>query len=172
MDCLKGIIGINSNVGTATSGLYITDLPDISLAKLSRLTDEDSDDITLLFEEIEKRSVLKFVTLFTIEINRCWKISNREKIQCLICENVTLLSVALWYLMGSEVINEQINSPRLNKYTTVDKGKAKELYAQFYEDFISELHIAVSGIDISASACFAEEEIDSKDIISVIYTTP
>lgn len=171
MDCLKGYIGISS-YPAAESGLYLTALPDISIAIISKVVDpSDTETIEQIMGEIEKRAILKFRTLFTIEFNRCFKVNRRETIECVICENKALLAVALWYLFGAEFCFERINSSRLNRYTTIDKAKAYKLRDEFEEIFRNELSVAVVGIDIDGSSCF-DAPANHSGFISVIETQP
>ncbi len=49
-----------------------------------------------------------------------------------ICTNTEAFETAFWYLCGIELMNEQINSERLNQFTTINLAKAKDLRA-YYE---------------------------------------
>lgn len=51
--------------------------------------------------------------------------------EALICQNTELFETAFWYLCGIELMNERINSERLNQYTTINLAKAKELRSQY-----------------------------------------
>jgi len=170
MDCLKGYIGINS-VSAEQSGLCLTALPDISVISIEKINPDDMVDYTEMMANVEMRAILKFRTLFTIEFNRCFKVNKREIIECIICENKALLSVALWYLFGAELMFERINSTRVNRFTTIDKIKAQKLRLEFEETFHSELAAAIPGIDIESSVCI-ETELEHSGLISVIYTLP
>lgn len=154
MDCLKGYIGISSKVSnTAESGLYVDALPDISL-QLSEATSEDGNErVQEMWQEVEDRGIRKFRTLVMSEFNRCHKITNREVVEYLIAENKTVFAEALWYLLGAELLLENKGSSRINRFTTIDRGKNKELRAELMDVFLKELQVAVSGIDIHQSAC-------------------
>jgi len=77
----------------------------------------------------------------------------------LVCMNTDLFAVPFWYLCGIELMNEQINSDRLNQYTTINIAKAKELRAQYEVMYMGgtqdsivhdgALTQAVDGIDLS-----------------------
>lgn len=69
----------------------------------------------------------------------------------LICNNKELLTTALWYLLGSEMMLEVLYSNRLNRYTTVDKEKAQSLFTYFEGEFEKELSIVLDGININPS---------------------
>jgi hypothetical protein len=169
MDCLNGYIGVSSKESTeAESGLYVDSLPDISLSSIEKLSDIDSADFNELWKSVEKRGILKFRTLFINEVNRCHRISKISICECLICSNKTLLATSIWYLLGAEIMFERANSSRLNKYTTIDRAKAKELRAEFMDLFHSELSVAVAGINIHESDCI-EEQVGERNLITT-YT--
>lgn len=171
-DCLIGLIGIGDGVlETPESGLYVTTLPDINFNEIGKIADSDQSDISKVWKDVELRGVLKFRTLFISELNNCHKINKIDLCECLICENKMLLATSLWYLLGAELMNERINSNRINRFTTIDKAKAKELRNDFMTLFHQELSISVSGIDIHSSECF-EEPIEEKRISTFTETTP
>lgn len=177
-DCLIGYIGLDSASGTAESGLYLDALPDINLSNTKKIADSsqksDSDySIDKVFLDVEKRTILKFRTLFISEFNNCHKLYKREAIDCLICENKELLSESLWYLMGAEILQERIGSDRINRYTTVDRSKTKETQASFLEEFYRQLHVAVLGIDLESSTCFeTDEKPECTNFTTFLETTP
>ncbi|MBN2787422.1 MAG: hypothetical protein JXQ69_03765 [Paludibacteraceae bacterium] len=174
LDCLKGLIGVKAGEVTPepVTGLYVTSLPDINLVEIGKIADSDQlpgegqKDWTKLWLDVENRGILKFRTLFLSEINRCFRISNITIAECLICENKELLAVSLWYLLGAELMFERINSNRINRYTTIDKSKAKELRADLMELFHSELSTAVAGIDINNSTCMEDSIIEERNLIT------
>jgi len=49
----------------------------------------------------------------------------------LVCANKDVFATSFWYLLGIETMNEQINSDRLNRYTTIDLKKAEKLKNQW-----------------------------------------
>jgi len=177
MDCLNGYIGMSSKTYIEStdpdfvhSGLFVDALPDISLNLISKLTDSEDNDLNDLWSMIEKRAILKFRTFFINAINQCYKINKVDICECIICENVTLLSTSLWYLMGAEVMFERYSSSRLNRFTTIDKPKAKELRDEFMDIFNRELAVAVAGIDIVESLCTPDEGVPCNNFLSVHYT--
>lgn len=165
MECLIGYIGLSSRVeAAAESGLYVDTLPDISLDIIDK-TPEKDETVTELWAGVEKRGVLKFRTLFISEINRCHRITDVNVCECLICSNKELLATSLWYLLGAELLTENLGSPRINRSTTLDRGKNKELRAELMDVFSHELSVAVAGIDIHSSDCI-EAAIPENDIIT------
>lgn len=173
-DCLNGLIGVKAGEVTPepVTGLYVTSLPDITLLEIGKIVDSDQTPATgqkewaKLWGDVEKRAILKFRTLFLSELNKCHRISDLTVAECLICENKLLLATALWYLLGAELMFEKINSNRINRYTTIDKPKAKELRAEFMDLFHSELSVSVAGIDILNSECVEDIIIEEKNLIT------
>ncbi len=167
MDFLKGYIGLTSSQEPkAESGLYIDALPDIGPTFIEKLVTEEGTKESL-WAEIENRGLLKFRTLFIQEVNKYHRVNDRAKCECLIQEHKDLLSTALWWLLGAEVLYTRQTSSRMNSYTTLDRAKAKEMREYFENQFEKELETAVRGIDIHASACFTcEEQPEATDCIS------
>ena len=82
--------------------------------------------------------------------------------------NMDVFTTPWWYLLGVETMNEQLNSTRLNRYTTIDRKQAAEL-RKYYEimymggtiDGISyegALNQATDTINIDCSDCCVECE--------------
>ena len=167
MDFLKGYIGLTSSQDTkAESGLYIDALPDIGVDFIKKLVQDEGTEEDL-WREIEARGLLKFRTLFIREVNKYHKVNNREKCECLIEDNKELLSTALWWLLGAEVLYTRQTASRMNSYTTLDRSKAREMRDYFEAQFEKELETAVRGIDIHHSKCFdCETQPDASDCIT------
>ncbi len=153
MESLYGYIGLSSRIADADAGLYVDALPDISIQIVTKITEQD-EDINELWEVIEKRSILKFRTLFLNALNKCYAVKSIETAECLIEENKEVLATALWFFMGAEVMFERMSTSRLNRYTTIEKGKARELREAYMEVFNDELTAGVNSIDIHESDCF------------------
>lgn len=79
-------------------------------------------------------------------------------VQCrydaLVCNNKDSFTLALWYLLGEELMDERIYSNRINRYTTVDVKKAKELKELFNKKYTEALAECCDNIDLDTSdAC-------------------
>lgn len=153
---LKDFIGLSARLSTSASGLYVDALPDISVAGIDRMV-ECEEDVNSLWNDIQLRAIAKFRTLFFAEVNRCHHVSDNSKIDCLIVSNKDILATALWYLMGAEVMYSRGASSRMNSYTTLDRSKSKDIRQDLEDLFEKALHMAVAGIDIHHSACFADD---------------
>jgi hypothetical protein len=168
---LYGYIGFSSKLSEVESGLYLDSLPDISINLLDKLTDIEEGDISVLWTKIEDRAIKKFRTLFINAVNKCYKINDIPICECLIESNFETFGIALWYLLGSEMMFERINSNRINKFTTIDKAKARELQQAFIDTFQDELTVAVNSIDVNNNDC-SDYIADENNIISTHYVIP
>ena len=159
---LRDYIGLSSTEHTtaAPSGLYVDALPDISTGLIAAIASEGTTEgAAATWENIQSRAILKFKTLFYRQINQAHLIKRASLCECFIIENKGLLAAALWYLLGAEVMLERINSTRLNRFTTIDKQKSKELRAEYMDTFMVELSTAVAGINPHDTACLEEGEV-------------
>lgn len=87
----------------------------------------------------------------------------------LVCSNKDVFTVPLWYLLGIETMNEQLNSERLNRWTTVDSKKAernklhyeleymggakRDANGNIYQNIEGALPQAVDSIDLDCDCC-------------------
>ena len=76
--------------------------------------------------------------------------------EALMCVNRTLFSTSVWYLMGAETMVERIFSDRINKWTTIDKKKAQDLYDYYLGEYEKEVAQVVDGIDLIDYGCCIE----------------
>ena len=71
----------------------------------------------------------------------------------LVCNYKQNLAVAWWYLLGSELMKERIYTDRVNRYTTVDLDRARELSQRLYNDYMNELLTFVDSVDLQRDWC-------------------
>jgi hypothetical protein len=141
----------------------VSALPGISKYNLGKIADKtkyaDADgepDAPVLFGVCESRAIQTFFSAFTAAINTHYRLCDLDVISCLVCENKNKLGIALMYYIGHEIMVERVASDRLNRFTTVDLDKAKELRADFLERAEYELNTAVKGINPNAGECAAD----------------
>lgn len=130
MDCISGYIGIRGcGTTTPTSGLYLNDLPGISFKQIVSMTDHDAqtwaDLLTTLETRVDARLAIDVRTAFARRYTL--KTDTDCSFDDIVCDNVALFKLAIWYLFGYEFMNEVIFSEKLNQYTTVGMSKAREL---------------------------------------------
>ena len=159
LECLKGYVGISPGICLADdaedpgSGLFLTDLPGISLQNIEAIADQEQKNFLGVCAVVEKRTLLKFRSAVLVEINKCFCISDITVIDCLVCGSPELFGMPLWYLMGAELCYERMYSDAINRFTTIDKKRASELRNDFLIDFQTELANAMKGIDLNESDC-------------------
>jgi hypothetical protein len=164
LDCLVGFVGVDESTGD--SGLYLTSLPLITVAFLNGIAPAQGAYKDMM-KGVESRTIRAFRTKFTAELNRCFKVHDRETVESLICENKELLAEAFLLLYGSETLSQALGSQRINRTTTLDLGRVREIKAEFDNDFMRELSEAVSGLDITKIM-----PVEPNGFISVTYTAP
>jgi hypothetical protein len=106
-----------------------------------------------------------------IKSNNTWGLSGVFGVRCvwdgIVCNNKDQFALAWWYLLGVELMNERINSPRINTYTTINLDQAEALKKQFegeYMGFVDAqgvfvpgaLQQTVDGFDLDQSDCCIE----------------
>ncbi len=84
-----------------------------------------------------------------------------------VCNNKDVFTLAWWYLLGVESMNQLLNSPRYNEFTTTDFKKYQELKTNFEYEYMGytnaqnvfvpgALQQAIDGIQIDQSDCCIE----------------
>ena len=85
-----------------------------------------------------------------VEGNNTYGLSGKISTVCtfdaIICGNKEKFATALWYALGAELMTERIFSDRLNRYTTIDLARAKELRDYFQQTSENELATTLDGI--------------------------
>ena len=85
----------------------------------------------------------------------------------LVCNYKQNLAVAWWYLLGSELMKERIYTDRVNRYTTVDLDRARELTQRLYNDYMNEMLTFVDSVDLLRDWC-----IDCDAIVKQVEFLP
>ena len=89
--------------------------------------------------------------------NNTYGVSGIFSIVCnwdaMICQNKTLFSRAYWYLLGIEVLTEQLYSSKLNQFTTVNLQRLNDLRAEYQVEYNKSLEQAASGLKLSCDCC-------------------
>lgn len=182
MDCLKNFIQIegcdapaytydaNTDADndpetdpTEPSGLYINkDLP-ISLEQIDKIADAEQQSFLVVWDEVQKSAIKKFVIRVKAGYKELFGICNLD--DDWFCENRSSLAYPLLYFLGSELMKERMFSTRINRYTTIDKAKAKEMKDEFDEQFMIHLKDALELIN-------DDENTEGGDIFNLVETLP
>lgn len=185
MDCLInriGILGCDAPSTPASSPgvtpvtealpvLFVNQLPGITLENIDILATDEQEDFLGVWENVALRALKKFYILVKAKLNQCYKISDKETVECLICEHKDLFDVALWYLHGTELMIERTSTDTLSRYTTIDLEKAEKLKEDFYIEFESALKDAIDSINPADSDCVTGC-MECNDAIKWVMQTP
>ena len=165
MESLKGYIGVlwsgfvppvpgvGETLKDVFSGLYINQLPGISLKRIESLADDEQTNFLGVWEDVERRALLKFGTAIRGRLNTDYSVVDRKVIDCLVDSNKDLFAVALWYLEGVEMMIENTSTDRLNFYTTIDLEKAEKLKSDYLIEYQATFDDAMAGLNVKNSAC-------------------
>ncbi len=152
MECLINYIGLQSceNQEPSVSGKYINTIPGISLESIDKIANADQASYAGVWRDAQIEAAATFKPNFMTALNKCYTLSRHCDYDEMICENIELLSEAWRYLLAYHLMLYRIYSNRLNRFTTVDEGKAKELAGEYnarYQDMLSD---AIKLVDVSA----------------------
>ena len=174
LSCLQNLIGLSSEVATSDSGLYVVELPGISLKNITKIADKhehvdalNEPDPIAVFKDCEKRAIGRFRNAFIAAMSDCWHLNDLDVAECLICEHKFRLATSLWWYIGHELMVERVSSDRLNRFTTIDFEKAEELREEMFKTAEYELVNLVKGIDPNKSTC-AKKLVRPANIITKV----
>jgi hypothetical protein len=180
LDCLKGLIGLSEQVEIVPSGLYVVALPGISLANITKIADKNEQadsryepDPQAVFNDCEKRAILRFRNAFIAAMSKCWHLNDLDVAECIICEYRARLATSLWWYMGHEIMVERVSSDRLNRFTTLDKKKAVELRDEMFDTATVELENLVKGLNPNSSGCIPDDDpVACGNIVTTVTSLP
>lgn len=177
MECLNGYIGIKGCGAPAVpeedafSGLYVNSLPGISTSIIDDIADDEQETFIGVWNDVKLRAMQKFYLAVKAELNKCYRITDKEVVECLICADKDSFAVALWYLHGVELMIERTSSTRLNWLTTIDLDKAEKLKAEYYAEFEAALKDAVQSLNPADSDCI-DDCLECNDDVRWKMQTP
>lgn len=175
MDCLQGYIGIQGCGAPSAapgSGLYINQLPGVSLEVIESIADDEQENFLGVWADVETRALKKFALAVKAELNKCYRIYDPTVVSCLVCESKDLFAVALWYFLGVELMIERTASTRLNRFTTIDLDQADKLKSDFYTEYQAALSDAVNSMNPSDSDCITDGCVDCGGNVRFTEQTP
>lgn len=144
LDCLIDYIGFIRVLGVydqPESGQYINSLPGITLENVESIADSEQETYVGVWNDVQKEASARMYTDTISEITKCLSLDRECDYDELICDNKELLTNAWKYLLGVQLMIERLYSPRLNRFTTVDREQAQELkdfYQVEYEKYLSQ----------------------------------
>lgn len=150
VDCLIDFIGLrNCSTVEPESGLYINSLPGISLKQLQRISNSEQLNYAGVWHDVQIRAALRLESKFTSLLNHYYRVNccNPDcSIPDIICNYRSQLVEPYWYLLGAEIMTEQIYSERINFFTTIEEKPARELLDYFQSEYEKLLESAVKNI--------------------------
>lgn len=152
--------------------LFINSLPGITLENMDAIADDEQETFLGVWNDVVLRTMKKFEILAKAQLNKCYKLTDKTVVACLLCENKELFDVALWYLHGCELMIERTSTDVLNRFTTIDLEKAEKLKEEFYAEFAAALQDAVSAINPQESDCIEDGCVECNDTVKWAYQTP
>lgn len=148
LECYIDYVGFKTCIGsvyeTSPSGLYLTQLPGLTFENVDKIADEFQRTWKGVYDDVQKMSLPKFYRDLINQLNSCYSLTKDcDYENDIFCndDNMVVLSNAWLYLLGIGIMQERIYSPRLNRYTTIDKKDAielKDLYQVEYEKALTD----------------------------------
>jgi hypothetical protein len=185
MNCLVNRIGIKGcgapSITASAPGvtpvveelpiLFINQLPGVTLENIEALADDEQETFIGVWNDVALRTMKKFEILVKAKLNRCYKLTDKTVVECLVCEKKELFDVALWYLHGTELMIERTSTDEMSRFTTIDLEKAEQLKEEFFREFSAALDDAVNSINPADSDCVISC-VECNDTVKWVMQTP
>jgi len=81
------------------------------------------------------------------------EVSLRCAYESIVCANLDIYGDAYLYALGMELMRERLYSDRVNRFTSVDRNRAKELLDLFTQDYTDFLATANNTVHLEDDAC-------------------
>lgn len=149
--CLKDYVGLKfcSNTEEPDSGLYINSLPGISVEVLDNIADSEQITYAKVWTDAQDEAWMRFQDDFFRELIACYDVSRTCDIKNLICLNKKVLVNAWRYLLGNQLMDYRLYTPRLN-FFTLDDQEAKTLFDKYNTQYTDALHKSMKLLDLSS----------------------
>lgn len=154
MDCYIDYVGLTNCVGlyeTAPSGQYINSLAGITWDKVDNLSDTEQRNWRGVWRDVQLNASRRFKLDVMTALNGCYRLSKDCDYEAILCleANMEKLTVAWMYLLGINIMLEQLYTPRLNRYTTIDYKQAEKLLEFYQGEYAAFLQQAAPLLDVS-----------------------
>jgi hypothetical protein len=152
LNCFIDYIGLSYCAGVYEqpgSGLYLNSLPGISIESIDKIADSEQVTYLGVWADVQSSAVAQFRIDIMAELNKCFKLERGCDYDTQICANAERLVHAWKYCLGVWLMIFKINSPRLNRFTTIDVKKAEELKDFYQVEYEKALTQAVLLMDTS-----------------------
>ena len=129
-----------------------TDMPNLEI---------DSDVCDCLYQDsdcyvLENRAAslsMAGITFGTNSYGLKAEVSLRCAYESIVCANLDIYGDAYLYALGVELMRERLYSDRVNRFTSVDRNRAKELLDLFTQDYTDFLATANNTVHLENDAC-------------------
>jgi len=150
MNCLIDYIGlVGCNEVTPDSGLYVNQLPGISIELMDNIATADQTTYKQIWKDAQELAWRYFTKAFFAELLKCYTVDKNCDYENLICINKEKLVDPWRYLCAYQLMFFRRYSNRLNYYTTITLEDAEKLMLEFQKQFKSTLILSMQQIDVS-----------------------
>ncbi len=133
------------------------------MKRLDKIADEETITFLGIWDEIQNRGIRRFVSRVKAGYKELFGVCSLS--DDWFCTNRQALALPLLYFLGAEIMIETLFSDRINRYTTIDREKAKELRQEFDNSFVDELKSSLEIIN-------AGEASEAGDVFSYVEVIP
>lgn len=138
-NCLKDFVGVRGYHVAPESGWFINQLQGVSLKAIQYTADSEQVTFLAVWDDVQARAWVRLSTDFRTLMRSKYCLGSDAETDAIICGDKSLFTRAWLYALGIELIQERLQSERINKLTTIDREKGKELEATFTEIYESAL---------------------------------
>lgn len=131
------------------SGIYLNQLPGISIEGMQHIADSDQESYLVLWAEIQKAAANEFIIEVKNMIRQCHSLNRECDYDELICANVDELTLAWQYKLAVVLCYYRLFSDRVNFWTTVTRDEAAQLRDFYIEKYGVALNQSVLLMDTS-----------------------
>lgn len=146
MNCLTNYIGVKGFHTSPESGLFVNQLPGISLKAIQATANSEQVTFAVVFDDVQERAWRRLSGDFNRRMRAKYCLDKDTDTNSIICNDLPLFAEAWLNLLGAEIMFERIYSERINIYTTIKADKAEELrdlYTGLYENALDDLMPAI-----------------------------
>lgn len=156
MDCLFDYIGLKiCGTETSVSGLFINSLPGISLESIDKIAESEQVTYRGVWNDVQTEAAARFYVDVVNELTKCYSLQPYCDYEDIICDEANKLKLAnAWrYLLGNQLMLFRLYTPRLNRFTTVDRDQALQLRDHYQVEYEKALTLAAKLVNVSVCEC-------------------
>lgn len=166
MNCLKDYVGIRGYDAAPESGQFINQLPGISLKSIQMLANSEQVTFVAVWDDVQERAWRRLSADFKIAMRAKYCLSQDTDTDAIICDDKELFLRAWTYVLGAELMQELLYSERINKFTTIDRGKGEDLRGLFTGEYENALEALMPAVE------WKEEELELSRTYSRVERLP